>query len=284
MYETSEKRGLTGNALKLIAIITMFIDHAAALLIENGYFAVNENPGEGTPGFILASRLLTLDIVCRAIGRIAFPIFLFLLVEGFLHTSNLLKYGVRLLLFAVISEVPFDLANNGSVLEFGYQNVFFTLFLTLVAMAGYEAVENRFWKNNKVPAVLLYIVIFLAATTAASLLRADYASAGVGMGSVIWFLRKKRSAQPLALMAFIIVYCILQAASVSASGTGPVVSFARFYFDNISFIEVLCVAAYLFITRYNGERGSFLPKYVFYAFYPVHMLILTGIRYLIFNV
>ncbi|MBP5249102.1 MAG: hypothetical protein J6Z46_03760, partial [Lachnospiraceae bacterium] len=90
--------------------------------------------------------------------------------------------------------------------------------------------------------------------------------------------------QPLALMAFIIVYCILQTYFDSASGTGPVINFVRFYFDNISFVEVLCVAAYLFITRYNGERGSFLPKYVFYAFYPVHMLILTGIRYLMFKV
>ena len=284
MYETSQKTGLTGNALKLIAIITMFIDHSAAFLIENGYFAVNENTGEGTPGFILASRLLTVDMVCRAIGRIAFPIFLFLLVEGFLHTSSLLKYGVRLLLFAVISEIPFDLANNGTVLEFSYQNVFFTLLLTLVAMAGYEAVENRFGKDNKVLAVLLCIVVFIITTTAASLLRTDYASAGVGMGTVIWFLRKKRSAQPLALMAFIIMYCILQTYFDSASGTGPVINFVRFYFDNISFVEVLCVAAYLFITRYNGERGSFLPKYVFYAFYPVHMLILTGIRYLMFKV
>ena len=89
--------------LKVLALITMIIDH---------YGAIFQN-----------------DIITfRIIGRLAFPIYCFLLVEGYLHTSDVKQYAKRLLLFALISEMPFDLAFYNK-LGFTHQNIFFTLFL-----------------------------------------------------------------------------------------------------------------------------------------------------------
>ncbi len=89
--------------LKMIAIITMLIDHTAAVLIPSN---------------------TVLWLVMRCIGRLAFPIFVFLLVEGFYHTRDVKKYLLRMGAFALLSEIPFDLAFYGKVLEFTHQNIF----------------------------------------------------------------------------------------------------------------------------------------------------------------
>ncbi len=105
------KKGISGNTLKIIAIITMLIDHIGAVVIENGILKYQDPLLMQT---ILATpegvKWSTIDFALRTIGRISFPIFCFLLVEGFLHTKDVRKYGIRLLAFALISEIPFDLA------------------------------------------------------------------------------------------------------------------------------------------------------------------------------
>ena len=103
------KAGITSYQLKWIAIVTMVIDHMGAILYPT-------------------------EMAFRYIGRISFPIFCFLLIEGFFHTRNIFKYMARLGAFALISEIPYDLAFKGKVLEFTHQNVFFTLFLGVLMM------------------------------------------------------------------------------------------------------------------------------------------------------
>lgn len=91
---------LSGTALKRIACLSMLIDHIGAALLENGLFRQNAVWQGG----------VRLDFVMRMAGRLAFPIYCFLLVEGFVHTHDFRKYVLRMLGFALLSEFPFDWA------------------------------------------------------------------------------------------------------------------------------------------------------------------------------
>ncbi len=148
--------GLNSFQLKCIAVLTMIIDHTGAVLF---------------PG----------DLVFRYIGRISFPVFCFLLVEGFSHTRDMRKYMLRLGVFAVISEIPYDLAFRDTVLEFGHQNVFFSLFIGVVMMYALE--KNAEWPI-KVTEVLLamWVAVFL---------RTDYGFKGILLISIYYFLRRR---------------------------------------------------------------------------------------------
>ena len=115
--------GLNGNQLKLIAVVSMLIDHIAYLFIGLKILTPALQSGEELPALFLLYRVL------RMIGRLAFPVFGFLLLEGFLHTKSRLRYAIRLGVFALISEIPFDLMNSGARLfvDWSSQNVIITL-------------------------------------------------------------------------------------------------------------------------------------------------------------
>ena len=115
--QTQTRPGLSGTALKLAACITMLIDHIGASCIEATYGVAYRTP----------PQILQLDRVLRLIGRRAFPIFCFLLVEGFLHTHDVKKYIGRLFLFGLLSEVPFDMAFFKTPFHWGNQNVYWAL-------------------------------------------------------------------------------------------------------------------------------------------------------------
>jgi hypothetical protein len=179
----------------------------------------------------------------RNIGRIAFPIFCFLLVEGFQRTSNLKKYALRLGAFALISEIPFDLAFSSSLLEFHYQNVYFTLFLGLLTMTGCAAVETKFAENIWAKTICSLLVLF-AGMGAAELLQTDYGMLGILCIMVLYIFRKNRLFQAVA----------------------GALSFCWW--------ELPAVLAFIPIYFYNGKRGWKI-KYFFYLFYPVHLLLLA---------
>ncbi len=128
---SARTRGITGNTLKIIAIVTMLIDHIGVAIFENGMLKYQDNS---------LAWVSIANLVLRTIGRIAFPIFCFLLVEGFFHTRDIKKYGTRLFLFALISEIPFDLAVFDTWFYPGYQNVYFTLFIGLWVIYWYDKV------------------------------------------------------------------------------------------------------------------------------------------------
>ena len=106
---------LSGNALKWIALLTMFINHIGAVLLECGVVQSYNHHLTTALSYKTSLLLSQTDHILRQIGRIAFPIFCFLLVEGFFHTSNRKKYAFRLFLFALISEIPFDLVFPGNL-------------------------------------------------------------------------------------------------------------------------------------------------------------------------
>ncbi len=243
-----KKSGLTGSHLKWIAIITMFIDHIGAVILENGLLLQVSNAvlGGNSFDFLVADYHFwyNCNLVLRFIGRLSFPLFCFLLVEGFLHTKNLKKYALRLGLFAIISEVPFDLAVYNNYFDLTSQNVFFTLLIGLVVLWS----MNYF--SETLPANMTPCRYLVAATGMlfAEFFQTDYAAFGVLLIVLLYELRSSRKWQ-----------CILGAIlTLFSSYTAPL--------------------AFLFIYFYNGERGRQLPKYFFYAFYPVHLLLLYFIR------
>ena len=233
---------MNGSKLKLIAVITMLIDHVA-------YGIVWKIPsiGSGSP----------LYVSMRCIGRMAFPIYIFLLIEGFKYTRNKLKYAARLLAFCFISEVPFDLAFNSSIFELGYQNVFFTLLIGFVTICGMDAVWTKLYKCQKeciIPTVILDILIVGAGCALAFYLKTDYKFAGVLAIVVMYLFREIRVLQ--IMLGIVVLMCLSSLTEVFAMMIIP------------------CVLAY------NGERGVGL-KYFFYAFYPVHLAIIYVVAVLL---
>lgn len=208
--------GLNSFQLKWIAIITMVIDHVGAILYPQ-------------------------EILFRVIGRIAFPIFCFLIVEGFFHTRDVGRYMLRLGGFALISEVPYDLAFRGKVLEMYNQNVFFTLVLGVFLMYLLE-------KSTQFPvragAILLVMVI-------AEILHTDYGSVGILL-ILLYYRFHERQKTGMCLGA---VWNLLAGVSVQCFG----------------------VLATPFLALYNGQRGPKI-KYFFYIFYPAHLLVLYAVK------
>lgn len=132
---------LSGSTLKLIAIILMLIDHTGLMILYN-------YPATTATLFSFGGVDYSWYRIFRDIGRAAFPIFCFLLVEGFLHTHNRKKYGLNLFLFACISEIPWNFMFTNTW-RYEKQNVFFTLFLGYLAFCALE----YFWDNQKMQLV-----------------------------------------------------------------------------------------------------------------------------------
>lgn len=253
----AKKKGLSGSTLKLVAIITMFIDHFAAVIIDRYLVSAGfQNLNQETILLPENRSLLIIygiDMVMRLIGRLGFPLFCFLLIEGYYHTRSKVKYGMRLAMFALISEIPFDLGFQSQVLEFTYQNVFFTLFFGFMTVWGIDAFCK--WVGKKiegkirfVPYILGTVAITAAGAVIVELLKTDYASTGVITIVLMYLLHQKSHAGSIALG------CLALTVSMP--------------------IEFTCFATVPLAAKYNGTRGLKL-KYFFYLFYPVHILLLA---------
>lgn len=239
--------GLSGSTLKLIAIITMFVDHMGAAILGRMLLTRNFiNTQVRTVPVMDYGALYDVYHLMRSIGRIAFPIFCFLLVEGFSRTRDAKKYALRLGSFALVSEVPFDLAFKARFLELQYQNVFFTLFLGLLTMMAVDWVSHRVWaRNQNLQGLICFVLggmMVVIGCLLAHFLHTDYAARGILCIVVLYLTRRWKPVQLL-------------------SGA---LSF---------FWEMPAPAAFLPVIFYNGKRGLRL-KYVFYAFYPIHLLLL----------
>lgn len=227
---------LSANALKLIAMAAMVIDHASVIFL-----------GPETT-------------VWRSIGRISFPIFAFLIAEGAVHSKNKLKYALRLLVFCFISEVPYDMAFNGSWLEFESQNVFFTLFLGLISVYVLDFLRDR-------RLGLLGVISTFGCGFAAAVLSSDYGFMGVVVITLMYMFNGVKT----------------EARYIGFALSGLLTGFVYKIPFDFGFISSQAYAALCFIPLacYNGRRGRKMNKYFFYAFYPGHILILYAIKLLI---
>ena len=247
MEPKNRRFGLNGSTLKMIAVVTMLIDHVAAvllvkMLILNGTWELTGYSDSRVLNILTLEHMNMVKIyqLMRDIGRIAFPIYCFLLVEGFMRTRNVKKYLGRMLLFAFISEIPFNLAFTGKIFYRDYQNVMFTLFWGLLAMYVSQIVELK--ADKWFVKWFLTALIWLAAAGGAEVMLTDYGAKGVGCICVLYLLRYVKGLQLLGgALAFI--------------------------------WEFPAPVSFAFISLYNGEKGRSM-KHFFYGFYPVHLLVL----------
>lgn len=212
--------------LKSIALLTMLIDHVAAVFLQ-----------EGTTGYL----------ILRSIGRISFPIYCFLLVEGYLHTRNKRNYMIRLGIFALLSEIPFDVCFYKQWIYLAHQNVFFTLFFGLLTIWVLDLIQNKVIKKNMLTILSPYLWCAVMAFVA-WFLRTDYQMMGIFLILAFYVYREQKNMLVLAVF----VICMS--------------------FGNL--IQLCALGALVPIAFYNGKKGPSM-KYVFYGFYPIHLLVLA---------
>lgn len=238
------KRGLNAFTLHILAMVLMLSDHLWATIV---------------PG----NRWMT------DIGRLAFPIFAFMIVEGFYHTHNLKKYMLRLLLFAVLSEVPFNLMYSSSVFYPFHQNVLWTFLISLCCIILIDTVKKRgkLWLTIPGAAVITMLGALLG-----TLLMVDYFGFGVMTVLAFYFFRGNKWYHFLGQLVSLIYIN-----AVWFSGLQYPVTVFGMTFEIAQ--QSLAVLALIPIWLYSGERGPYnkVIQFIWYAFYPVHMLILAGL-------
>lgn len=248
---------VTSFVLKIIAIISMLIDHTTAALYE-----------------VIPGDMWVIYDVGRWIGRTAFPLFCFMIVEGYYHTRNKWRYLGSLIFLAIISEIPFDalIANNGFVLEYSSQNVFFTLALGLFAIIIIDGV------NEKVKNIFLSKILQLAAVlvilVSSLQMSADYGIVGVVLILFIYYFEKMQAG-----LAKINKKFTSDKTKFVLAGIAVLIWLVSYDFLAGRVSESFGFPAAILIMLYNGQRGNYrIPKYVFYLFYPVHLIVLCLIR------
>lgn len=239
-YIDLEKWGLSSFMLKIIAVVTMFIDHFGLLFLENHHTAY---------------------MIARGIGRFSFPIFAFILVEGFYYTHDRIKHGILLGIFALISEIPYDMM-YGSFFDLGKQNVIFTLFigyLMIWALDDISMYQVNYSENmlKKIGAgrlnTILELLVMLLGFAVAYFINCSYAYAGVMIILCFYVFRKHHIGRLVVNMVF----------NMGMFGYG---------------LQWLGALSAIPIAFYNEKPGKYQWKYFFYVFYPVHIFILVVLK------
>ena len=221
-----------GAQLKYMAFLSMLLDHVNNAMI--------------TPYLDGKGPLLHVSNVLGILGRVAFPLFMFFLVEGFFKTRSRKKYLINLLVFALLSEVPFDLFTSRELFNKNWNNMMFTLALSLATIWIVDEMKGRLAKKSKAlwyGASVLVVAVMCAVAMFFSL---DYDYHAIIVAYLFYIFYEK-----------------------------PLYGAALGYLSIIK--ELYSVLGFAATLTYNGERGK-QYKWLNYAFYPVHLLILGLLR------
>lgn len=311
----AEKKGITGSTLKIIAIVAMLIDHVGAVILE-AYIKNAAQMMDGSQQMMMNYyKVYLVDLVLRCIGRFGFPIFVFLLIEGFTHTHSIAKYIRNLSIFVLLSEIPFNLALNHTLLSFEYQSVFCTLLIGTLVLTGIKYLAEDKKYSEKLAPVYYLAGIWFGALFGYLISYSDIAGFYAGLGlqiAVYWYIavfavvglivvcirgRKLTVDQKntFVIASLIVIVGVIAANLLNTdySGWGIFTIVVMYYFRNdykkrmifgvlsltlMSFLEAFAFFMVIPAKRYNGKRGLSI-KYFFYAFYPVHLFILYLIAY-----
>ena len=250
MNMTTGRRGIvwktpdiTADGLKMFACIVMLIQTVGIAVIEKGLIHLDQYTQESlNQAMSQDSRLMTLagiGSIMQLIGGMAIPVFAFLLVEGFRNTSDYKKYLLTMIITALVSEIPYDLAICGKVWDLSSQNAMITMCICLIMLKCMELFSN----SSGFACSMVRILIMIAAIVWVSIFRAEYGLCMVLLVTVFYVFDTKNVLKT-------VLGCIISLMYV----TGP-----------IAFYGIWC---------YNGERKARINKYVYYAFYPLHLLVL----------
>lgn len=238
-----DKWGISSFGLKIIAAVTMLIDHC---------------------GVLFAADNRWLYLIMRGIGRISFPLFCFLLVEGFFHTRNKVKHVINLVLFALISEVPYDMF-SGSFFSMGKQNVIITLLVGFLVIWAFDSIlnitdEEIGQRVRRIDTNFFDVIITLIV---------------MGVGFVVTYVLN--STYNIGGVLLIIFFYL--------SYKKPIGRIVSNIFCNVGLypigVQWLGGLSSIVIEFYNGKLGARKWKYFFYIFYPGHLLVLSIIKYFI---
>lgn len=221
-----------GAQLKYMAFLSMLLDHVNNSMI--------------TPYLDGKGLLLHVSNLLSILGRVAFPLFMFFLVEGFFKTRSRKKYLINLLIFAILSEVPFDLFTSRELFNKNWNNMMFTLALSLITIWIVDEMKGRLAKKSKAlwyGASVLVVAVMCAVAMFFSL---DYDYHAIIVAYLFYLFYEK-----------------------------PLYGAALGYLSIIK--ELYSVLGFAATLTYNGERGK-QYKWLNYAFYPVHLLILGLLR------
>lgn len=221
---------LSQESLKGIACVTMLIDHTAVVF--------------GLPMWL------------RVIGRLAFPIYCFLLSEGVAHTRNIKKYFLRLGIMAFLSEPVYDFVLYGNRNLLAHQNVLWLLLLGAVMLALMEKAPSPVWKL--LPVVPCYFL--------ADLLHLSYAGNGILLIALFGLTRGAPGSLWIQAAGMLLINGIMPSAHIGLLGV------------NVS-VQLFGALAMIPIALYSGEKrtGSRALSWAFYVFYPLHLLALYGL-------
>ena len=238
-----KKIQINALTLHIFAMIFMLLDHSWATIVRG-------------------------QMWMNYVGRLAFPIFAFMTVEGYFRTKNFKKYMKRLLVLAIISEIPFNLMNSGSVVDPFHQNVIWTFIISLLCIAWINKIRSKTWKLPNVILACSGITIlgFLIGTVSL----VDYSGTGVLTVLLFYFFRGQKWWNILGqlLGIYFINFVMIKNMDI------PFMLFGReFFFPTQGF----AIFSLIFIWLYRGKQGPHnkIIQYASYAFYPVHILILS---------
>jgi len=238
MNNCMEKRlSINRTQIKYIGIMAMLIDHTAAFLL----------PPEKNPA------LTILYILMRTVGRIAAPVMFYFLAEGYHYTSSKLKYGLRLLCFGILSQIPYSLARYGTVTGTNL-NVMITLFMSFVMLLLADKMKDKAMKG-------IVVFTFMILTSLS-----DWGVLGPFMVWLFHIYREDRKKQLISYFSLCMAQMMV-AVLVISSGTVA-------WYDVIWQIGMLLPIILIYF--YNGESGkkNIANKWLFYSFYPIHFLAL----------
>lgn len=234
---------ITADGLKMFACIVMLIQTIGIAVIEKGLIHLDQYTQESlNQAMSQDSRLMTLagiGSIMQLIGGMAIPVFAFLLVEGFRNTSDYKKYLITMIITALVSEIPYDLAIRGKVWDLSSQNAMITMCICLIMLKCMELFSD----TSGFMGSMVKILIMIAAIVWVSIFRAEYG---------------------LCMVLLVTVFYVFDTRNVLKTVLGCIISL-MYVTGPIAFYGIWC---------YNGVRKDRINKYVYYAFYPLHLLVL----------